>query len=72
VLTDVIMPGMGGKAMVDRLNELGSGFRVIYMSGYTDNAIVHQGVLDTDITFIQKPFSRETLGKTIQKVLTND
>jgi len=72
VLTDVIMPGMGGKVMVDRLKELCPGFQVVYMSGYTDNAIVHQGVLDPDTTFVQKPFSRETLGKTIQKVLTDD
>ncbi len=72
VLTDVIMPGMGGRVMVDRLNELRRGFRVIYMSGYTDNAIVHQGVLDPETTFSQKPFSRDTLGRVIQEVLTND
>lgn len=55
LITDVIMPEMSGRELADRVAELCPGIKVLYMSGYTDSAIVHQGELDEDAKFIQKP-----------------
>lgn len=70
VLTDVVMPTMNGKQLVERLRRRKPHLRVLFMSGYTDNAIVHHGVLDADTPFIQKPFSLEELGKKLREVLS--
>jgi PAS domain S-box-containing protein len=61
MLTDVVLRGGNGKQLVQRLQEQGCAFPVIYMSGYTPDAIVHHGVLDFGTLFLQKPFSRATL-----------
>ncbi len=58
VLTDVVMPGMSGRVLVDHLTKLRPGIRALFMSGYTDDAIVHQGVLDPGTHFISKPITR--------------
>ena len=57
VITDVVMPGMSGKELIGRLRAIRPGQRFLYMSGYTDNAIGHHGVLDPDTSFLQKPFN---------------
>ncbi len=57
LLTDVVMPEMNGRQLSEKMQELYPGIATVYMSGYTANAIAHQGVLDTGITFVQKPFS---------------
>jgi two-component system cell cycle sensor histidine kinase/response regulator CckA len=57
LITDVIMPEMGGVELVKRLHSIQPGLRVIYMSGYTDDALGPQGVLDGGIQFLRKPFS---------------
>jgi two-component system cell cycle sensor histidine kinase/response regulator CckA len=57
VITDVVMPGMSGKELIERLRNIRPGQRFLYMSGYTDNAIGHQDVLDPDTPFLQKPFT---------------
>jgi YesN/AraC family two-component response regulator len=57
VITDVVMPGMTGKELVERLRSIRPGQRFLYMSGYTDNVIGHHGVLDPDTPFLQKPFT---------------
>jgi len=54
VLTDVVMPGMSGKELVSQIKNERPDIKSLYISGYTDNAIVHQGVLDADVAFLQK------------------
>ena len=61
ILTDVVMPGMSGKVLADRLKQTLPHIRVLFMSGYTDDAIVQHGVLDSGIPFIEKPFSTKAL-----------
>lgn len=69
VVTDVIMPGMSGKAMVAQLEPERPDIKVLYISGYTDNAIVHHGILDSNVDFLQKPFSIEGLARKVREVL---
>jgi two-component system, cell cycle sensor histidine kinase and response regulator CckA len=61
LLTDVVMPGMGGRELANQLQELFRGLRVLFMSGYADDVIVHRGVLSKTTRLIQKPFTKRTL-----------
>lgn len=69
LLTDVVMPKISGKQVADRLNVLRPAARVLFMSGYTDEAIVRHGVLDANVNFIQKPFTWVGLAKKVREVL---
>ena len=69
LLTDVVMPGVSGPELTRLLVERRPSLKVIYMSGYTDEAIVHHGVLDPGIDFLHKPFTSEELGRKIRDVL---
>ncbi len=69
LLTDVVMPGMSGRELAQRLQTMRPALRVIYTSGYTDDTIVHHEILDPGITFIQKPFAPNALLRTIRGVL---
>ncbi len=69
LITDVIMPGMSGAVLLERLRRTQPGLKVLFMSGYTDNVIVHQGVLDPGIPFIQKPFSARELSAAVHRVI---
>jgi len=71
VLTDVIMPGMSGRQLIEELRQIRDAFKVLYMSGYTDNAIVHHGVLDAGIDLIQKPFTIAGLLRKVREVMDN-
>ena len=69
IITDVIMPTMNGKELVERIRQHHPHVEVIYMSGYADETIMPDGILNTDIPFIQKPFGSDDLERTIQEVL---
>jgi signal transduction histidine kinase/ActR/RegA family two-component response regulator len=69
VLTDVVMPRLSGPDMVRRLSELRPGLKVLYVSGYTDHAIVHHGVLDRGTPFLEKPFTPVNIGRKVRQVL---
>ena len=69
VLTDVVMPLMGGRELADRLREKDATIKILYFSGYTDNSIVHHGVLDEGMEFIQKPYSHSELAKKVKLIL---
>jgi YesN/AraC family two-component response regulator len=69
VLTDVEMPTLGGRGMVDELHELSPGIRVLFMSGYTDNEILRRGIRTSETEFLQKPFTAEALCAAVRTVL---
>ncbi|HKC81998.1 MAG TPA: response regulator, partial [Gemmatimonadaceae bacterium] len=69
VLTDVEMPTLGGRGMVDELHELSPGIRVLFMSGYTDNEILRRGIRTSETDFLQKPFTAEALCAAVKAVL---
>ncbi len=69
LVTDVIMPGSSGPKLFERLARLRHDLKVLYVSGYADDTIVHQGQLDPGIAFLQKPFTAEALNRRIREVL---
>jgi CheY-like chemotaxis protein len=68
LLTDVVMPGMDGKQLKDKIESISPGIRTLFMSGYTSEAISHRGVLDEGVNFIQKPFTNHELAVKVHKV----
>jgi len=70
VLTDVVLPGpMRGKQLVQHLSDIAPGIKVLFMSGYTENAIVHHGKLDDGVQLLSKPFKRDQLARKVAEVL---
>jgi CheY-like chemotaxis protein len=72
ILTDVVMPEMSGPQLAEQLVSLLPKIKVLYMSGYTDNAIFHQGVLKDGVNYIQKPFTIDGLARKMREVLDKD
>jgi signal transduction histidine kinase/CheY-like chemotaxis protein len=70
VLTDVLMPGMKGRELVERLSKLRAGIKVLYMSAYTEDAAINIGVLSPGTAFIEKPFSPDDLANKVREVLS--
>lgn len=69
LLTDVVMPLMDGRELSERVKTLKPGVKVLFMSGYTSNAISHHGVLEPGVQFIQKPFTRQDLALKVRRAL---
>jgi FixJ family two-component response regulator len=67
LLTDVVMPHLGGRELADRLRGVQPGLRLLYLSGYTDDAVVRHGVLEA--AFLQKPFTPADLARKVREVL---
>jgi PAS domain S-box-containing protein len=72
LITDVVMPEMNGKDLQKKITALAPGIKTLFMSGYTADVIVHHGILDTEIHFLQKPFSIRTLMRKVREVLDAD
>src|SRR5882762_2543178 len=69
LLTDVVMPGMGGRELANEIKQIHPETRILFMSGYTSNAIVHRGVLDEELSLLTKPFTRSGLTQKVREML---
>jgi len=69
LLTDVVMPGMNGRQLAEAAQAIAARLKVLYMTGYSRNAIIHQGRLDPGVELIQKPVAVDQLGATVRKLL---
>jgi PAS domain S-box-containing protein len=72
LLTDVVMPGMNGRELADRARVMMPNIRVLFMTGYSQDAIVHQGRLDPDIELLEKPFRSESLAVRVRAILDTE
>ena len=69
LVTDIVMPGMTGRVLADQAMELRPALKVLFMTGYSRNAVIHNGVLDAGVAFLQKPFTTERLALKVRDVL---
>ncbi len=71
-LTDVVMPQMSGKELVQNLSEIIPNIKILYVSGYTENTIVHHGILEEEVDFLPKPYTISSLAKKVREVLDKE
>jgi two-component system cell cycle sensor histidine kinase/response regulator CckA len=71
LLTDVVMPGMSGRELANEVKRIHPETRILFMSGYTSNAIVHRGVLDEGVSLLTKPFTRSGLTQKVREILNS-
>jgi DNA-binding NtrC family response regulator len=69
LVTDIVMPGSSGPMLFERLARLRPDLKVLYVSGYTNDTIAHQGHLHPDVKFLQKPFTADALNRSVRGVL---
>jgi CheY-like chemotaxis protein len=69
VLSDIVLPGMSGPQLVERLRSKRPTLRVLFMSGYADEAVIRHGILETEVAFIQKPFTPDALARKVRETL---
>jgi PAS domain S-box-containing protein len=69
LITDVVMPQLGGRQLVDKLQHLQAGMKVLYLSGYTDDAVVRHGLMEGEAAFLQKPFPPVVLAHKVREIL---
>jgi YesN/AraC family two-component response regulator len=68
-VTDVVMPNMSGAQLAAELRHTQPDIKIVFISGYTENAITQHGVLDEGVAFLAKPFSRESLARKLREIL---
>jgi signal transduction histidine kinase/ActR/RegA family two-component response regulator len=69
LFTDIVMPGMNGRALADHIKTLRPSVKVLYTTGYTKNAVIHNGMLDRDVAFLPKPFTIDQLALKVRQTL---
>jgi CheY-like chemotaxis protein len=69
LLTDLVLPGMTGRELADRIQARSKGLKVVFISGYSEDVTSHHGVLEEGVHFIQKPFTSATLGRKVREAL---
>jgi two-component system cell cycle sensor histidine kinase/response regulator CckA len=69
LMTDVVMPGISGRELAERVVQIRPEIKILYMSGYTDQAVVRRGILESDVVLLQKPFTLATLASKLREIL---